>query len=84
MMWYDWVIANQLQIIIIVVVGTFIGSIIGNLIVGPPKVDDPYKEYLQCHPDLCKYLTECKTYTDPKCHSMKHEACGEYLRREWA
>ena len=47
--------------------------------------DEPftYKDYLKQHPDLCPFLTECQTYTDPKCHKKSHVDCPTYLEKEW-
>lgn len=41
-----------------------------------------FEDYLEKHKDLCKYITECETFADKKCHNNDHIYCAIYLERE--
>lgn len=44
---------------------------------------DPWQDYLKKHPDMCKFIAECKKQADPDCHKMSHKNCEVYLEKEW-
>jgi hypothetical protein len=42
-----------------------------------------FEEYQKEHPDMCPFITKCKTFDNLKCHGWSHKKCETFKKLEW-